>query len=116
STESAHIQLGGDQVAALKMGARLKSTVCSGEIMVVMAPDTEVEMTCGGAAMVDAGESVTPSGEVHPDHAVGVVMGKRYIDEAETLEVLCVKAGDGSLAANGTLLLQKDTKKLPKTD
>ena len=50
------------------------------------------------------------------NHAVGVVMGKRYIDEAETLEVLCVKAGDGSLAANGTLLLQKDTKKLPKTD
>ena len=42
-------------MAALKMGARLKSTVCSGEIMVVMAPDTEVEMTCGGAAMVDAG-------------------------------------------------------------
>jgi hypothetical protein len=43
-------------------------------------------------------------------------MGKRYIDEAETLEVLCVKSGDGSLAANGALLLQKDTKKLPKTD
>lgn len=103
-------------MASLKMGARLRSTVCAGEIMVVMAPDTEVEMTCGGSAMVDAGESVTPSGEVHPDHAVGVVMGKRYIDEAETLEVLCVKAGDGSLAANGALLLQKDTKKLPKTD
>ena len=65
---------------------------------------------------VSAGEAVTPTGEVHPDHAVGVAMGKRYIDEAETLEVLCVKSGDGSLAANGTLLLQKDTKKLPKTD
>ncbi len=103
-------------MAALKMGARLKSTVCEGEIMVVIAPDAELEMTCGGAAMVDAGEAVTPSGEVHPDHAVGVAMGKRYIDEAETLEVLCVKSGDGSLAANGALLLQKDTKKLPKTD
>ena len=41
-------------------------------------------------------------------------MGKRYIDEAETLEVLCVKAGDGSLAANGALLLQKDTKNFLK--
>jgi len=111
-----HIFIGGDLVAALKMGARLKSTVCEGEIMVVMAPDAELEMTCGGAAMVDAGEAVTPTGEVHPDHAVGVAMGKRYIDEAETLEVLCVKSGDGSLAANGALLLQKDTKKLPKTD
>lgn len=103
-------------MAALKMGARLKSTVCAGEIMVVMAPDAEIEMSCGGLAMVDAGESVIPSGDIHPDHAVGVAMGKRYIDEAETLEVLCVKSGDGSLAANGALLLQKDTKKLPKTD
>ena len=32
------------------------------------------------------------------------------------LEVLCVKAGEGSLAVDGNLLLQKDTKKLPKTD
>ena len=103
-------------MAALKMGARLKSTVCEGEIMVVIAPDAELEMTCGGAAMVDAGEAVTPSGEVHPELAVGVSMGKRYIDEAESLEGLCVKSGDGSLAANGALLLQKDTKKLPKTD
>lgn len=103
-------------MAALKMGARLKSVVCEGEIMVVMAPETEIAMTCGGVAMVDAAESVTPSGDVHPDHSVGVAMGKRYIDEAETLEVLCVKSGDGSLAANGALLLQKDTKKLPKTD
>ena len=30
---------GGDLVAALKMGARLKSTVCEGEIMVVIVPD-----------------------------------------------------------------------------
>lgn len=103
-------------MAALKMGARLKSTVCEGEIMVVIAPDTELVMTCGGAAMVDAGEAVTPSGDVHPDHAVGVALGKRYIDEAETLEVLCVKNGDGSLAANGELLLQKEAKNLPKTD
>jgi hypothetical protein len=53
---------------------------------------------------------------VHPDHAVGIAMGKRYITPDETLEVLCVKAGDGSLAVNGDLLLQKDTKQLPKTD
>ena len=48
--------------------------------------------------------------------AVGIVIGKRYINEDESLEVLCVKAGDGSLALNGNLLLQKDTKALPKTD
>ena len=103
-------------MAALKMGARLKSTVCSGEIMVVMAPDTEVEMSCGGAAMVDAGESVTPSGEVHPDHAVGVVMGKRYIDEAETLEFLCTRGGEGNVSVNGVALEVKQAKRLPSSD
>jgi len=54
--------------------------------------------------------------DINPDHAVGIVIGKRYINADETLEVLCVKAGEGSLAVNGELLLQKDTKKLPKTD
>ena len=29
-------------------------------------------------------------------------MGKRYITADETIEVLCVKAGDGSLAVNGS--------------
>jgi hypothetical protein len=66
--------------------------------------------------MVEAGTDAPAGAEVHPDHAVGIAMGKRYITPDETLEVLCVKAGDGSLAVNGDLLLQKDTKQLPKTD
>ena len=54
---------------------------------------------------------------VDPDHAVGIVIGKRYINaDDESLEVLCVKAGEGSLALGGDLLLLKDTKALPKTD
>ena len=67
-------------------------------------------------SMVEAGADAPAGAEVHPDHAVCVAMGKRYITADETLEVLCVKAGDGSLAVNGDLLLQKDTKQLPKTD
>jgi len=80
-------------MAILKTGARLKSCVCDGEVMVVSAPDTDIEITCGGIAI-----------------------GKRYVSEAGDVELLCVKAGDGGLAVNGALLLQKDTKKLPKTD
>ena len=99
----------------LKTGARLKSAVCDGEVMVVKAPGDDIELTCGGAGMVDPGTDAS-GGEVDPDHAVGIVIGKRYINEDESLEVLCVKAGAGSLAANGALLLQKDTKQLPKTD
>ena len=100
----------------LKTGGRFKSAVCAGEIMVVAAFSDDVELTCGGVAMVEAGSDAPEGAEVHPDHAVGIAMGKRYITADETLEVLCVKAGDGSLAVNGDLLLQKDTKQLPKTD
>ena len=102
-------------MAELKTGARLQSAVCGGEIMVVTTAGGDVDITCGGAPMVASG-SDAPKVEINPDHAVGIVIGKRYITEDESLEVLCVKAGEGSLAVNGNLLLQKDTKKLPKTD
>jgi hypothetical protein len=100
----------------LKTGARLKSAVCDAEVMVVLAPSEAVELTCGGVPMLEGGAAPSGRGEVHPDHAVGVRIGKRYISQDGSLELLCVKSGDGGLAANGSLLLQKDTKQLPKTD
>jgi len=99
----------------LKTGSRLKSAVCAGEVMVVKAPAGAMELTCGGAPMVE-GAAPAERGIVHPDHAIGIRIGKRYISEDGELEVLCVKAGDGGIAANGQLLLQKDTRQLPKTD
>jgi len=102
-------------MAILKTGARLKSCVCDGEVMVVSAPDSDIEITCGGSPMGDPA-STSKSAEINPDHAVGIAIGKRYVSEDGDVELLCVKAGDGGLAVNGALLLQKDTKKLPKTD
>ncbi len=102
-------------MSQLKTGARLKSTVCNGEVMVVAAPDADITLSCGGAPMVDPGTEAD-KGAVDPEHAVGIQIGKRYVSEDGNLELLCVKAGEGGLAANGELLLQKDTKKLPKTD
>lgn len=99
----------------LKTGARLKSAVCDGEVMVVKAPAGEVELTCGGVPMVE-GAAPAQRQPVDPEHAVGIRIGKRYITEDGNLEILCVKAGEGGLAANGQLLLQKDTRQLPKTD
>ncbi len=107
-------------MAVLKTGARLKSAVCEGEVMVVSAPDADTTLTCGGIVMVDAasdaGDRTGDRAAVDPDHAVGIRIGKRYISEDGTLELLCVKSGEGGLAADGKLLLQKDTKQLPKTD
>jgi len=98
----------------LKTGARLKSAVCDGEVMVVKAPAGEVDLTCGGLPMVESAPASRQP--VNPEHAVGIRIGKRYISEDGGLEILCVKAGEGGLAANGQLLLQKDTRQLPKTD
>ena len=100
-------------MASLTTGQRLKSSVCSTEIMVVVAPSEEVDLTCGGTSM---GGDLENGGDVHPDFTGGTTIGKRYVDEDGTLELLCVKPGDGALAVNGYLLKIKDSKKLPKTD
>lgn len=101
-------------MAGLAAGKRLKSTVCNTEIMVIAAPGGEVDITCGGAPMSDDGAG--NGGNVAADFAEGTTLGKRYTNEEGNLEVLCVKAGDGSLALGGVALKLKDAKKLPKTD
>ena len=101
-------------MAVLSAGLRLKSSVCATEIMVISSPDGDVDLTCGGAPMTE-GEG-NSGGAVDSDHAGGTALGKRYVNGDGDLELLCVKAGDGSLAADGTALNLKDAKKLPKTD
>ena len=46
----------------------------------------------------------------------GTKLGKRYVDDSGDLELLCTKAGDGSLATGGVLLKLKEAKKLPSSD
>ncbi len=99
----------------LKPGSRLKSSVCDTELIVVKAPDGDMEITCGGAPMVDP-VGAERNGEVSAAAAGGTALGKRYVNEDETLEVLCTKPGDGSLALNGTPLGLKEAKPLPASD
>ena len=40
-------------MAGLAAGQRLKSTVCATEIMIISAPDGDIELHCGGAPMTD---------------------------------------------------------------
>jgi len=100
-------------MTVLKVGQRLKSTVCDAEIMLIVAPEGDVVLACGGTPM---GENGAATGSVDPDHADGVVIGKRYMDEDGSIEVLCIKPGDGSLSLDGAPLRIKDAKKVPKTD
>ena len=43
-------------------------------------------------------------------------MGKRYVDDAGTLELLCTKPGDGVPAVAGEVLQLKEAKPLPASD
>ncbi len=97
----------------LKPGLRLKSAVCDAEIMVIKASDGN-ELTCGGEQLRT--EAQDEKAAANPDHMNGCVIGKRYVNEANTVELLCVKSGDGSLYYNGDELMTKDTKKLPSSD
>ncbi len=99
----------------LKPGTKLRSAVCSTEVIVVKSPTAPVEVECGGAPMVPATADAT-GGAVDPARAEGTLLGKRYVHESAGLEVLCTKAGDGSLSVAGELLPQKDAKPLPSSD
>ncbi len=46
----------------------------------------------------------------------GTLMGKRYVNPEETLELLCTKPGVGSLGVGGALLEIKESKPLPASD
>ena len=44
------------------------------------------------------------------------MVGKRYEDTDAGLEVLCTKAGPGSLSIGARAMTQKDAKPLPSSD
>lgn len=102
-------------MAELKAGTRLKSAVCTTEVMVIVAPAEEIDVTCGGASMIGNAEPVE-GGSVDAAQAEGTLLGKRYINETGDLELLCVKPGDGSLALGGEVLVVKEAKPLPSSD
>jgi hypothetical protein len=98
----------------MKAGLRLKSAVCDAQIMVIK-PGADMALTCGGVPMLAGDEA---SADAAPDaaHMAGCQVGKRYVNEDQSVEVLCVKAGEGSLAADGAVLVTKEAKKLPSSD
>lgn len=100
----------------LKPGSRLFSTACTTEVIVVKAPGSDVDLTIGGREPV-LGDADRPTERaIEPGHDGGTLMGKRYVDEAGSIELLCTKAGEGSLVLSGVPLAVKDSKPLPASD
>lgn len=103
-------------MARLKTGTRLKSAVCNTQVMVVAAPDGDLDLTCGGHPMVDAAAAPPGGAALSPDAAKGTTLGKRYVSAEGKLELLCIKPGEGSLAVAGAALTLKEAKPLPSSD
>lgn len=99
----------------LRPGDRFRSAVCSTEVVVVKAPAGEVDLRCGGAPMLGAQDEGADGTALSAAHSSGTLIGKRYTDEGE-LELLCSKAGDGSLSVGDTELVVKGAKPLPSSD
>jgi hypothetical protein len=83
--------------------------------MIVAAPKGDVSVTCGGAAMGPPGPAPA-GGSPSPDASGGTLLGKRYVNAAGDLELLCTKPGQGSLACDGQPLVVKGAKPLPSSD
>lgn len=99
----------------MKPGLRLKSAVCTTEVMVIRGPGAEMDLRCGGVAMLGAGETAEGAA-LNPQFGGGTLVGKRYIDAADSIELLCTKGGDGALSLGDTPLQNKVAKALPSSD
>jgi hypothetical protein len=100
----------------LRAGQRLASAVSDVEVVVITAPSTDVTVSCGGAPMLAKGDEPDEDAALDVSLGDGPAVGKRYVGEDLGLEVLCTKAGDGVLAAEGQVLLPKAAKPLPSSD
>lgn len=98
---------------AIKPGTRLRSNVCTTEVVVVSAPRNAIDLRCGGRAMIPQGG--TPESESFDGSGDGTILGKRYTD-GENLEVICTKAGKGGLSVGDLPLGLKEAAPLPSSD
>jgi hypothetical protein len=90
-------------------------------VVVLRVSGGEVTLTCGGLPMVDA-ETARPAEEDNGPTAngaegdSGAVVGKRYVDAYDAVEVLCIKPGTHPLALDGAPLRVKAARPLPASD
>jgi hypothetical protein len=65
--------------------------------------------------MVPVGDQ-TENRPIDEAHSRTTLIGKRFRDETSGLEVLCTKAGVGSLSIGGVPVPMKEAKPLPSSD
>ena len=99
----------------LKAGTRLRSATDACEVVVVKAPADPVDLRCGGHPFQPIDAEVAAQG-IETGFDQGTQLGKRYSDEELGLELLCTKAGTGSISVGEAVLEVKGAKPLPASD
>lgn len=100
----------------LRPGLRLESAACDTQVVVVKAPKDAagVDLRCGGAPMREVGAAGDRVALTAGDE--GTLLGKRYSDDDLGLELLCTKAGAGTLTVGEHPIPIKGAKPLPSSD
>lgn len=100
----------------MKIGTKLLSQACDGEIIVIRAEGVTEPPEAGGVPMLAA----QPDSRAGDPDGAGFALGKRYelVDDAKgmRLELLVTKAGTSTLSWGGRQLTVKQTKPLPASD
>jgi hypothetical protein len=95
-------------------GDQLASTACTTRVVVVRVPGDRVPVIeCGGSPMVAAAPGAKPA---PPAPGAATLIGKRYVDISETVELLCTSSGTGALSCDGAAMTLKAAKPLPASD
>jgi hypothetical protein len=100
----------------LRSGQKLHSAVSEVQVVVVRAPDADVDLGCGGASLLEEGQEAGDAPALDSSLGEGPLLGKRYADEELGLELLCTRPGVGALTVDGRVLPIKGAKPLPSSD
>jgi hypothetical protein len=106
----------GEVIMQLKPGSRWKSAVCDTEVVVMRPPKSGGQLECGGVAMLTIDSARAAGVKPAAGAEGGTLLGKRYGDTEQGLEVLCTKAGAGALSLDGRPLELRTANRLPSSD
>ncbi len=82
----------------------------------VKATVSSADLRCGGQPMGPMDAERDPGATPAAGFDDGTLMGKRYVDADDTIEILCTKPGDGTLSMGDQALVLKEAKPLPSSD
>lgn len=104
-------------IVELKSGMRLRSQVCSTEVIIIRPGTRPVQLECGGAPMTPMDVARIADGKPEARFSGGSKLGKRYTHPRDdSLEILVTKEGAGSLSDGPVELVLKQSRQLPASD